>query len=135
MTILAIVEKGNDGLYSIYSEDEILSHGLGGYGSSVEEAKKDFFVSINEAKEMVVEEGKVLPKGAENVEVTFKYDLQSFFNFFDWVNVSKFAKLAGVNASQMRQYKQGLSFASEKTTQKILDAVKKVGTELASATL
>lgn len=41
MKILAIIEKGADGLYSIYSDDMLLNHGLGGYGSSVEEAKAD----------------------------------------------------------------------------------------------
>ena len=91
MKILAIIEKGADGLYSIYSDDMLLNHGLGGYGSSVEEAKADFFESIKEAKEMIAEEGKVLPSGVEAIDVTFKYDLQSFFNYFDWINVGIFS--------------------------------------------
>ena len=89
MNILAIIEKGEDGLYSIYSDDEILNHGLGGYGANVEEAKKDFFVSVQEAKEMIVEDGKEFK---EEVKVTFKYDLQSFFNYFDWINVSQIGR-------------------------------------------
>lgn len=135
MKILAIIEKGTDGLYSIYSDDMLLNHGLGGYGSSVEEAKKDFFVSIEEAKEMIIEEGQAFPDGAEHISVTFKYDLQSFFNYFDWINVSQFAKKAGINESKMRQYKSGLAFAGESTTKKILDTIKNIGAELQSATL
>lgn len=64
-----------------------------------------------------------------------KYDLQSFFNYFDWINVSQFAKKAGINESKMRQYKNGLAFAGESTTKKILDTIKNIGAELQSATL
>ena len=113
----------------------LLNHGLGGYGSSVEEAKADFFESIKEAKEMIIEEGKVLPDGADAIDVVFKYDLQSFFNYFDWINVSQFAKKVGINESKMRQYKNGLAFAGESTTKKILDTIKNIGAELQSATL
>lgn len=135
MKILAIIEKGTDGLYSIYSDDMLLNHGLGGYGSSVEEAKADFMESIKEAKEMITDEGNVLPDEVGHIDVTFKYDLQSFFNYFDWINVSQFAKKAGINESKMRQYKNGLAFAGESTTKKILDAIKNIGAELQSATL
>ena len=41
MKVTAIVEKGSDGLYSIYSEQEINNHSFGGYGESVEAAKAD----------------------------------------------------------------------------------------------
>ncbi len=135
MKILAIIEKGTDGLYSIYSDDMLLNHGLGGYGSSVEEAKADFMESIKEAKEMITEEGKPLSNEVEHIDVTFKYDLQSFFNYFDWINVGQFARKAGINESKMRQYKNGLAFAGESTTKKILDTIKNIGAELQSATL
>ena len=135
MKILAIIEKGTDGLYSIYSDDMLLNHGLGGYGSSVEEAKADFMESIKEAKGMITEESIPLPNEMEYIDVTFKYDLQSFFNYFDWINVSQFAKKAGINESKMRQYKNGLAFAGESTTKKIIDTIKNIGAELQSATL
>lgn len=133
MNILAIIEKGEDGLYSIYSDEMLLNHGLGGCGKTVEEAKNDFMVSVNEAKEMILEEKKTLPY--EDISVVFKYDLQSFFNHFDWINVSQFAKKAGINESKMRQYKNGLAFAGEVTTKKILNVIKEIGAELQSATL
>ena len=74
MKIHAIIERGTDGLYSIYLEEMLLNYGLGGFGSSIEEAKADFFVSIEEAKEMIIEEGKKLPDGADNIDVVFKCD-------------------------------------------------------------
>lgn len=135
MIIYAIIEKGVDGLYSIYSKDEILGHCFGGYGSTVEEAKEDFMLSVNEAKDMIVEDGLKIPKEAKNISIEYKYDIQSFFNYFDWINVTQFARKAGINESKMRQYKNGLAFANEVTTKKILEIIQKIGMELQSAIL
>ncbi len=135
MEITAIIEKGNDGLFSIYSEQELGNHGLGGYGESVEIAKTDFMQSIDEAKEMIKEETGSVPEEFDGLKVTFKFDLASFFNYFDCINTSKFARYAGINESKMRQYKSGSAFAGEQTTRKIMAAIKKLGTELSEATL
>lgn len=135
MKVLAIVEKGKDGLYSIYTESEIADHGFGGFGDSVEIAKADFLSSIDEAKEMILAERGVIPIEFDDLKVEFKYDLASFFNYFDCINASKFATYAGINESKMRQYKSGVAFAGEKTTRKILQAIKKLGAELSAASL
>lgn len=135
MKVLAIVEKGKDGLYSIYTESEIADHGFGGFGDSVEIAKADFLSSIDEAKEMILAERGVLPVEFDDLKVEFRYDLASFFNYFDCINASKFATYAGINESKMRQYKSGVAFAGEKTTRKILQAIKKLGAELSAASL
>ena len=128
MKVLAIVEKGNDGLYSMYTESEIADHGFGGFGDSVEIAKADFLSSIDEAKEMILAERGVIPIEFDDLKVEFKYDLASFFNYFDCIN-------AGINESKLRQYKSGVAFAGEKTTRKILQAIKKLGAELSAASL
>ena len=51
------------------------------------------------------------------------------------INTSKFAAYVGVNESKMRQYKSGLAFPGEKTTKKILAAIKKIGAELSVVAL
>jgi hypothetical protein len=135
MKVTAIVEKGSDGLYSVYSMQEINNHSFGGYGKSVEAAKADFMLSIDEAKNMIKEETGTISGEFADLQVTFKFDIASFFNYFDWINVSKFAQYAGINESKMRQYKTGVAFAGEKTTSKILTAIKKMGAELSSASL
>ena len=127
--------KGNDGFYSIYSEKEINHHSFGGYGESVEAAKANFILSIDEAKEMIKKEMGMLPDEFTDMQVTFKFDIASFFNYFDWINVSKFAQYAGINESKMRQYKSGVAYAGERTTNKILKAIKKMGAELSAASL
>ncbi|MDR0973814.1 MAG: pilus assembly protein HicB [Prevotellaceae bacterium] len=135
MKITAIVEKGSDGLYAIYSEQEMNNHGLGGFGNSVEIAKADFMQSIEEAKLLIQADQGKLPKEFTDIHVNFKFDIASFFNYFDWINVSKFASYAGINESKLRQYKSGVAFAGERTTQKLLAAIKRLGSELSAASL
>ena len=130
--ITAIIERNDNNYYQISSDDEIMDCCFGGYGYSVDEAKKDFYRSIEEAKEIVAERGEEWPEEAEEITVEFKYDIPSFFNCFDWINASQFAKRAGINESQMRQYKSGIASASEATMRKIVGTVKKMGAELQS---
>lgn len=135
MKIVATIERNDNKYYQISSDDEIMGHCFGGYGYSVAEAKDDFLKSIDEAREMIAEDGLQLPADAEHVEVEFRYDIPSFFNYFDWINVSAFAKQAGINESKMRAYKSGAASASEKTVQRILSTVRAMGAELTTAAL
>lgn len=135
MKITATIERNDNKYYQISSDDEIMGHCFGGYGYSVAEAKADFLKSIEEAKEMIVEDGLTVPADAENVEVEFLYDIPSFFNYFDWINISAFAKKAGINESKMRAYKAGAANASEKTLGRILSTIKAMGVELSAAAL
>ena len=97
---------------------------------SVSAAKADFFESIREA---YGEQG--IPFTPEEIDVEYRYDVPSFFNFFDIINVSKFAEFAGINESKMRAYKCGVAYPGEKTTEKIFRAIKKLATELSVASL
>ena len=49
MEIVAIIEKGSDGFFSIRSEQKIGRYFFGGYGDSVKEAKEDFLLSVQES--------------------------------------------------------------------------------------
>lgn len=42
------------------------------------------------------EEGTDVP---EDIQVSYQFDIPSFFNYFDYLNVSKNAELDGVNES------------------------------------
>ena len=134
MIVKAIIEKGKDGLYAVRSETVIGRTCLGGFGDSVEEAKEDFLVSIDEAIEDS-EEQKLDHPDRSDISVIFTYDLPSFFNYFDMFNTSKFASYAGINESKMRQYKSGITYPGEKTTKKILSAVRRIAAELSTAML
>lgn len=128
MKVLAIIEKGTDGLYSIRTEQSIGNLIPGGFGESVEIAKEDFSECIDQALE-----GTALTK--EDIDIEYRYDLPSFFNYFDYFNISKLANFVGINESQMRQYKNGLAFPCEKTIKKIMDGVHTIGKELYASSL
>ena len=132
MEIVAIIEKGSDGFFSIRSEQKIGRYFFGGYGDSVKEAKEDFLLSVQESISGAASDGRKIPP---KVDITFKYDIPSFFNYFDYLNVSKFAEYAGINESRMRAYKSVLACPGEKTTRKIMKAIESIGKEISSASI
>ena len=122
MKVTVIMEKASDGDYSGF--------GLAGYGDTAEAAKEDMMKAYEEIKEMQAEEGKEMPE----LEFIYKYDMQSFFNYFSFLNVTKVAELAGINASLMRQYTSGVTVAGQKQYDKIRVAVERISKELSAAT-
>ncbi len=127
MKVVAIIERGSDGFYSIRSDDKIGRYHFGGFGDNVKQAKEDFRASVNESLEEARKEG--VPT-TSIVDIVFKYDMPSFFNYFDFLNVSKFAEYAGINESKMRAYKCGAAYPGEKTTRKIMKAIDRIGQDL-----
>jgi hypothetical protein len=135
MKIIATIERNDNNFYAITSEDVIAGCHFGGYGYSVQEAKTDFFEGIQESLDTARELGKNVSVNAKDIQVEFRYDIPSFFNYFDFINVSQFAKKAGINESKMRAYKSGVATASERTVKKILLTIKSIGAEMSSASL
>ena len=122
MKTIALIEKGKDGGFCIYTPD--IKATIIGEGATVAEAKADFENSVNEVLEML-----------ENIEFEYKYDVASVFNYFDFINVTKFAKWAGINAGLLRQYKSCNTYISEAQAHKIEDALRRVGLELSAISL
>lgn len=132
MKIIAIIEKGSDGKYSVRSDEHLGNNYFGGFGDTVAAAKADFYDSLADSIKEAKAEGVNVP---DKIDVSFHYDLPSFFNDFDFINASKFAIYAGINESKMRQYKSGTAYPGERTTRKILDAIHRIGAELGSVSL
>lgn len=130
MKATVIMEKSKDGGYSCYVREELPGFGLSGFGETAEDAKKDMLETYNEMREIQMAEGKEWI----NLDFIYKYDLQSFFDYFSFLNVSKIAELAGINPSLMRQYTSGVSNAGQKQYDKIKKAIKKIEQELSVAT-
>lgn len=130
MKLTAIIEKGDGQFYTIYTPDGIPKYHIGGCGESVAEAQKDYMECIDEMREIAKEDGNDFP---EVIEVEFRYDIPSFFNYFDWINITAFAKQAGINESKMRAYKAGISSASEKTLNKIRATIKDMCAAMSAA--
>ena len=132
MKVRVIIEKDENG-YGCFTEN--LKSTIIGEGTSVEEAKKDFLNSVEEIKASYIESGEALPEELDNLEFEYKYDLASFFNEFDFINISKLAKRIGINASLMRQYKSCDAYISETQAKKIESAIRGIGRELEGVVL
>lgn len=130
--IVAIIEKGTDGRYSVRSEQHFGDNYFGGFGDTIEDAKMDFRDSVKECQELAIEEGTDVSK---EYQIVFRYDMPSFFEDFEFINASRFAHYAGINESKMRQYKSGVTYPGEKTTKKILDTIHRIGAEFCSVSL
>ena len=130
----AIVELWDDGTYSIFVPD-MKKHNLNAQGGSVSEAKEKLKEAIQDYIDMYANMGKPIPEEINHPDFEFKYDMASFFNYFDCLNASRLAEKAGVNASLIRQYKKGIKFASEKQSNKIQTAIHRLGNELLAVRL
>ena len=130
MKVLVTIERAKDGSYWCQTENDILGGYLSATGKTVQEAKEDLAECLEEAREDLRSEGKIVPE----VEFTYKYDLQSFFNYFSFLYVSDIAKRSGVNPSLMRQYASGVKNAGERTYQRLSACVQSITRELETAT-
>ena len=63
-------------------------------------------------------------------EVSFEYDLQSFFDFYRVINAKALSERIGMNQSLLAQYIRGIKKPSLKQTKRILEGVRQIGKEL-----
>lgn len=129
MKVQIIVEQASDGKFWCYTEQGIGNVGLSAMGDSVAAAKADLMECCEEARQDAEENGKAFPQ----VEFEYKYDLQSFFNYFSFLNVSDIAKRAGINPSLMRQYSRGIKKAGEKTYERLTACMAGITKDLQAA--
>lgn len=131
MKTIALIEKGKDGTFGIYTPD--IDTTIIGEGKTVAEAKADF---ENSVREIVESYGtNELPTELRDITFEYKFDISSLFDYFDWINISKVASKIGINASLLRQYKQGKTYISETQALKIENGIHLLGEELASVSL
>jgi len=75
MKIKAVIEKGSDNLFSIYSDNMIGDMGLGGFGSTVKEAKTDFEQVIQEAlTEYAQQHNDTLPDDYQQITIHYQFE-------------------------------------------------------------
>jgi len=133
MVTTALIEKGKDGTFGIYTPD--INHTIIGDGNTVEEAKADFENSVREMILSYTETGREIPDELKGIKFIYKYDIASMFNDYKWINVSQFARRAGISPSLMRQYSAGKTYISEKQIRKIEHTLHVLGAELSALKL
>ena len=127
--ILVTISKEPDGMYWCHTENMLYGGWFNGAGETVDAAKEDLAFCIAEEREEMRGRGET----PYDVEFHYQYDLQSFFEYFSFLNASDIARRAGINPSQMRQYTSGVKNAGEKTYKKLSDCLDKIKNELQSS--
>lgn len=127
--IMVTISQAADGSFWCHTEQDVYGSGLNAVGQSVAEAKADLMVCLEDARLDYVESGNE----AYEVKFEYQYDLQSFFDYFSFLNVSEIAKRSGINPSLMRQYARGIKNAGEKTYARLSDCMGNIVKELQAA--
>ena len=127
-TVRVFIERAKDGSYSAYMpDDNNLTYGVIGEGSSAEEAKADFLAVYEAMKEKEQKRNR----NFEEVEFNFSFDIPSFLGYYsDFISYKGLSRLTGVSAAQLSQYISGYRVPSHKTTEKIQNALHTLGNEL-----
>ena len=127
--VVLILEYGNGG-YSCYNDDPIGKYAvIDGDGATAEEAKADFMRALEECRQVSPEDKDI----NQDMEFTYKYDIQAFFKEFSFLNATDIARRAGINPSLMRQYTSGVKKAGEKTYNKLSACLSNIKNDLQAA--
>ncbi len=127
------IEKDTDGSYIAYNIDDN-GFTLLGRGTSVAEAKDDFFNSAEEIRKSFENTGRSIPDVLTE-SPHFQFDISSLFEYYSMINVSAFARYIGINDALMRQYKKGGTYVSEAQLKKIETGINKLGEEFANLSI
>lgn len=131
--VRVLIERGKDGGYNAFMpDDNKLTYGVIGEGSTATEAIEDFKAVYEAMKENARMDGREF----EEVEFTFSYDVPSVLLYYaDLLSYRGLAKLTGIAPAQLSQYISGYRNPSPKTTAKIQSALNAFGKELSQLEL
>lgn len=128
--IEVFVEKAADGTY--WGTSQNFEGIVTAFGSSLEELQANFEEAFEDHMEVARETGQEYVDQYDNAVFSYSMDLSSFFHLVPELKISSIAKKAKMNESLLRQYKNGLTTASQEQTKKIEQAVHELGRELLS---
>ena len=119
--VTLVFEKQSEKEYACFVEEKFEKFGLIGYGATANDAEKDLYVSLAETKEILEEQEVQMP---ELIFGKKKFDVGSFFSYYPFFNITQFAKYAGLNPSQVRQYASGTRMPTKQKKEQMNEAVK-----------
>ncbi len=130
MKAKVFIARGSDGTYDATMEySKAIPFGLLGQGKTVKEAVDDFYNSFEEAKQMLVDEGKECPE----IEFEFYNDVPSFLQQYAFIlTLAGLEKVTGVSQAILSHYISGYRHPSLKTVKKIEDGIKRLSQDLSS---
>lgn len=121
------IERGEDGTYGAYIEENKLPYGLIGEGNTAIEAKNDFLESYGEMKAYYEKTGKEFVES----EFEFAYDIPSFLSYYSkMLTLAGLERITGVNQGQLSHYVTGHRKPSRRTVKKIEQGLKDFADDL-----
>jgi predicted RNase H-like HicB family nuclease len=124
--IKIIIERSDDS-YSAYAENV---PGIYGQGDTVNEAKESAVKGLELFKKYNEEENIPAILKA-NYEIVFKFDAESFLNFYKKIFTNAaLERLTGINQKQFQHYASGLKKPRPAQVKKIEKAIHNLGKEL-----
>lgn len=126
--VRVFIERASDGSYSAYMpDDNNLSYGIIGTGTSIDETISDFHDAYEGMKKHYADSGKYF----EEVEFEFSYDIPSFLAYYsNRLSLAGLERITGVAQGQLSHYVTGRRRPSKKTIEKIQNALQNFGKEL-----
>lgn len=125
-----IIERGSDGHYSAYMDDDTLDYSVIGTGVTAREAENDFRVALQEMRDLYRDENRTFVE----IEPVFVFDVASFLayysNLFTLVGLER---LTGINRGQLSHYITGRRHPRPATVKKIETQIRRLGEELSHA--
>jgi len=117
-----VLEKGVEGIWgSVNYNDNLISD----FGKSI--AEVDLKI-----KNLLYEFENINP---DTISFDYAYDMYALFKEFDFLNISKVAKYAGIHAGLLRQYSSGVKHPSLNQAKKIEDTIHKLADEMKKVTI
>ncbi len=105
--IAAIIERAEDGTYSVYCKNEVFS----GMGDTIADAKTDMLRQMDVYKETALKEGFRYPEFLDDdFQVEYSIDALSLMNYYVKAGIFSLAaleKITGINQKQLWAYTSG----------------------------
>lgn len=116
----AVIERGEEGGYSVYIAEPDCPFGCIGTGESADEAKADFNAAVNDMRAVYAEEGREFPE----VEFEFRYDMASFLESYSKAfSLAGLSRITGINQGQLSHYVTGRRRPSAHTVKKMEESL------------
>ena len=128
-TVKAFIERGNDGMFSVYVDlnDNSLNYGIHGAGNTAQEAVVDFESAYQEMKKFHSEIGKKFVEA----NFSFQYDMASFLQYYsNKLTLAGLQEITGINQGLLSHYVNGRKKPRKETIEKLEASLHNFGKEL-----
>lgn len=117
--------------FSCYMHIDSLKASVLGTGSSAKAAINDMLSGWKDEADVLREQGKDVPE----LDIEYKFDIGSLFNYYDFINVAGVSREIGVSPSVMRQYATGVRKPSQERKKKIISGFKSLASKMQMAAI